>query len=449
MILKSKLTALEHYFLKAYDHEDIRLIWRLRFALYSALSIVSAVTIGAAIASLILPLPRLFLVAAPILGISVLLLLRKAVKPGIVFDLLLAAFFSMLAFINLSGASAPIIMWFLVFPLLAALLRGAFGGFYWTILASLYFIWQFAFRWSTPEGMSTMPDLFRHTWPLSIPIAFITLLTFLGIGIFADGATGAAMDKAAERNRALGEENVLRKKAEENLSASLLVRDRLLAVMSHDLTNPIGAIQSLMSGVEDGSDPLSQEILVEIKHSVNRVYVMLENLLVWSKSQVGTVQAAAIPQDCAKTIAEEVDFQKPAASAKDIAITLLGCDSPWLAVLDAQLLRIVTRNLLQNAIKYSPQSAIVEVELTIQDGISILEIRDRGTGLPKGVFEELLGGASVSSTFGTKGEHGHGIGLSVCIKLMSASGGSLCAAARPGGGTSFTARFGETLAMSG
>ncbi len=58
--------------------------------------------------------------------------------------------------------------------------------------------------------------------------------------------------------------------AEEELTESLQVRDRLLAVISHDLTNPIGAIQSLMRGVEDGGEALSQEILVEIKHSVNR-----------------------------------------------------------------------------------------------------------------------------------------------------------------------------------
>jgi len=104
---------------------------------------------------------------------------------------------------------------------------------------------------------------------------------------------------------------------------------------------------------------------------------------------------------------------------------LLGCDSPCPATVDANLVRIVTRNLLQNAIKYSPRASEVEAALTMADGIPVLEILDRGRGLPKGVFEGLLGGATVSSTFGTQGEHRHGIGLAVCLELLRAGGGSL------------------------
>ena len=96
-----------------------------------------------------------------------------------------------------------------------------------------------------------------------------------------------------------------------------------------------------------------------------------------------------------------------------------------MALVDKKHLFICFRNVLQNAIKFSPDNSTITVGAARDNSQTMLYIQDEGSGMAEDKIEDILQGNMVSSSQGTKGEKGTGLGLSMVVELINRNGGSM------------------------
>ena len=231
--------------------------------------------------------------------------------------------------------------------------------------------------------------------------------------------------------------------AEEAHQAQLRVeserlRNTLLSSVSHDLRTPLatitGAASSLMDEAERLPPAARRELLAAIREESDRMNRLVGNLLDMTRLESGALQIRKEWHPLEEVVGAALG--RLAARLGDRPVTTrLPPDLP-LVPLDGVLMEQVLINLLDNAIKYTPAGSPIEIGVSLTDGRVLLEVADRGPGLPPGhetrVFEKFYRGPVV----GTAG--GVGIGLTICQGIVEAHGGRIWAATRPGGGAVFS-----------
>jgi two-component system sensor histidine kinase KdpD len=243
-----------------------------------------------------------------------------------------------------------------------------------------------------------------------------------------------------------------------NLAALVLERDRLLrdaaearalaetdrlktallSMVSHDFRSPLASIKTSVAGLRhrDGllEPEIEQELLEAIDHQTDRLNRMVGNILALSRLEANAWQPQReriSPSELVGAVLDAFDEQV----GRRIHVSV----DPTLAdvCLDPVQIGEALRNLLENALKYSPPASQVELRASNRDGSLVLEVLDRGPGLPPGeedrVFERFyrLPGLSESAVPGI------GLGLAICRGLVEAHGGRITAGNRPGGGAAF------------
>jgi signal transduction histidine kinase len=170
--------------------------------------------------------------------------------------------------------------------------------------------------------------------------------------------------------------------------------------------------------------------------SAAQANALLENLLDWSRLQMGGLQSEPRPFDVAVAIEKALSFNAAGAAAKNIMTERL--ESPLLTVLaDPQMVETVLRNLIGNAVKFTERDGIVSIEAHREGGEVIVTIRDNGIGMPPERLAHLFEFETGASTAGTDGEKGTGLGLQLCKELIDLQGGSLSVESTLGQGSTF------------
>jgi len=222
------------------------------------------------------------------------------------------------------------------------------------------------------------------------------------------------------------------------------MRNTLLSSVSHDLRTPLAAITAGTSALLDRTTPLdvpaAQEVLQTMHEEAERLNRLVQNLLEMTRLESGSVQARK----------EWHAIEEPVGSAlqrfgtrlrRRIVTTNIPSDLP-LVPLDPLLIEQVLINLVDNALKYTPEDTPIEISAAVEDGGVAVEVADRGPGLAPGdeprVFEKF---------YRTRAEpgRGSGLGLAICRGIVEAHGGRIRAENRVGGGVAF--RF--TLPIEG
>ncbi|MDP3176606.1 MAG: ATP-binding protein, partial [Spirochaetaceae bacterium] len=129
----------------------------------------------------------------------------------------------------------------------------------------------------------------------------------------------------------------------------------------------------------------------------------------------------------------------PAASEKGIALSVP--DSPLRVVTEREGAAVVFRNLLANAVKFTPAGGSVRVEAFLADGMVEVAVIDTGRGMDEAQVALLNGGKPMDSALGTAGEKGTGLGLSLCRVFLERQGGGLRVESESGSGSRFVVRF--------
>ena len=191
-----------------------------------------------------------------------------------------------------------------------------------------------------------------------------------------------------------------------------------------------------------GRDKLYSEEMYELLTMANQttedVFSLLDNLLKWTKSQIGKLKVVYQEFNMVEVVESVSEIFTMVAGLKNIKIVQ---DMPVVPVVvraDIDMLKTVIRNLISNAIKFSNEGSEVLVSLTEEDGMAIVSVKDSGCGIDEENQKKLLHTDTHFSTFGTNNEEGSGLGLLLCQDFIVKNGGKLWFTSKKGEGSTFS-----------
>ncbi|MBG0816440.1 PAS domain S-box protein [Planomonospora sp. ID82291] len=222
------------------------------------------------------------------------------------------------------------------------------------------------------------------------------------------------------------------------------MKDELVALVSHELRNPIGTLRGYVEMLVDapGLTGTQRMFADVIERTSAHLLDLVDDLLDLARLDAGQVAVDPRPVSLTRLVRQAVDDHRAAAAAKDLTVTTdLAAHLPVHA--DPVRLRQVLDNLLSNAVKYTPAGGAVTVGLHGDDAgrAAVVTVADTGIGVPAGEYPHLFGRFFRASTAQEAGIKGTGLGLAVTRAIVEAHGGSVAAAPREGGGTVFTVRL--------
>ncbi|MCK4750160.1 MAG: HAMP domain-containing histidine kinase, partial [Bacteroidales bacterium] len=210
-----------------------------------------------------------------------------------------------------------------------------------------------------------------------------------------------------------------------DLVEAMNARNRLFSIIGHDVRAPIGYTRQALEMILENhemTDEERDELLGMIASSSEVTYNLLDNLLVWGRSQTGKLKTMAVKFKLKALIDESLELVNIGLRDKKIKVEVYVSEEHYLDA-DRDQLYIVIRNLLSNAIKFTPENGSIYISSKKQKGEVIISIRDSGIGIPEAIIGKLLDAKSHISTDGTKGEKGSGLGLKICNEIIQTNHG--------------------------
>ncbi|MGN6641063.1 MAG: tetratricopeptide repeat-containing sensor histidine kinase [Mucilaginibacter sp.] len=236
---------------------------------------------------------------------------------------------------------------------------------------------------------------------------------------------------------------VLKQKANLNDQAHKLndlnnLKDRLISILAHDLRAPLSTLRGLFSLLDD--DSISHEqFLSMIPQALKKLEYtsdFLDTLLFWINSQMENFESSSKSFSIKEIASYEVNSY--VEQAADKGIKLIENISPSLTVLaDPSSIRIVIRNLITNAIKFSRSNDTIVISAHQQeDGFTLISVKDSGVGMSETQLNKLFK-SKVDSGVGTNNETGTGMGMLFCKDLIEKCNGHIWVQSEQGYGTEF------------
>ena len=214
-------------------------------------------------------------------------------------------------------------------------------------------------------------------------------------------------------------------------------RDAFLGILSHELRTPITTIyagSTVLARTDPASTELRRDLAADISAEAERLFRLVEDLLVMTRVERGVLHLASEPVLLHRVMGQAIKLEShlwPEAQ-----FVLRGAKNPPAVAADRTYVEQVARNLLSNAAKYSPQGATIEVLVTGETDEATVRVLDRGPGFASTETDDLFEIFYRSPTTAAQAS-GAGIGLFVCRRLINAMRGRIWARPRPDGGAEF------------
>jgi signal transduction histidine kinase len=279
-----------------------------------------------------------------------------------------------------------------------------------------------------------------------IAIAFI----FYGLFIIKQENTGYQWS-ILRKNRELHKNNleiekqrtVIAEKAEQleeqtqQLTELNSLKNKLFSVISHDLKTPMYALRNLFQNVQEYDLPAEEikNLLPDVVNELNYTTGLMENLLQWAKSQMQSNSVKPQKLDIFKVISEVAQLLTIQAEAKSIKLESPQ-DRPLYIYADRDMVLLVLRNLISNAIKFTPENGTINI--FVQDKGSFVQVcvADNGVGMNQETMDKLFNEYYTSK--GTSNESGTGLGLMLCKEFLAKIGGQMKVESQEGKGSTFS-----------
>ncbi|MDD3876418.1 MAG: tetratricopeptide repeat-containing sensor histidine kinase [Bacteroidales bacterium] len=217
-------------------------------------------------------------------------------------------------------------------------------------------------------------------------------------------------------------------------------KDRLFSIIGHDLRGPIGGLKTLVEFLLTDIDPLDKEELENIKRLINQsatsTYDLLDNLLYWAKSQLNEIVFSPEKHILSKIVEKSISVVHEPALRKNITIHNKIPDSIVVKA-DKNMLMIILRNLISNAVKFTPAHKNVIVSATESDTKVTISVKDDGVGIRPENISKLFDPHICFRTNGTLGESGSGLGLILCKEFVDKHKGKIWVESTLGEGSNF------------
>ena len=249
-------------------------------------------------------------------------------------------------------------------------------------------------------------------------------------------------EKIQQQSEKLNNQAASLKKANQQLEQLNATKNKFFSIIAHDLKNPFQAIfgfsELLMRNYNDYDEKQQYELLSMIKTSSESAYNLLENLLQWARTQTDRIKYNPISFDIKPIIDQNLSLIKASLEKKRLTLqSELGCDTTVYA--DQNMINLVVRNILSNAIKFTDYDGLISIHCFIYDtGHLAVSITDTGIGMTQENINKLFRIDEYFSTSGTSGEGGTGLGLIICKEFIERNKGEINVQSESDVGTTFT-----------
>ncbi|MCS7075751.1 MAG: tetratricopeptide repeat protein [Bacteroidia bacterium] len=254
-----------------------------------------------------------------------------------------------------------------------------------------------------------------------ITIAFVVLALTLASAlaillVYVNSARNHYLKKLEERNQIISNINA-------ELQKNNQIKSKLFSIISHDLRSPLATTKGLLMLLKEEPN-LSDQFKIyinQITKNLDNTFILLDNLLKWSAAQMQNVKPKPSHFSIQNLIHEIVELYTPTAQEKKIELTA-DITNDYTVYADRDMLHLVLRNLVNNAIKFTPENGKIQVSVTKQDKSVLISIKDTGIGIPEKHIQKIFEGLT---TRGTASEKGTGLGLQLCKEFIQLNQGEL------------------------
>ena len=228
----------------------------------------------------------------------------------------------------------------------------------------------------------------------------------------------------------------------ETLRQSDAAKSDLLCVLGHDLRSPFATLKNIVWLLEQNLlDPEeTSALLPRVRLQIEGLYSSLDNVLIWSRKQSGEQSSAIQPVPVAAIAREIAGMYHPAAQQKELILSAPEGTSVR-ALMDPDDLRLILRNLLDNAVKFTPVGGQIAIDVQSDPQGVLLRVQDSGIGMNSQQLAKIFSSSNCPDCThvrkGTAGEKGIGLGLQLCRSYIQRYGGQMTVSSQPGQGTRF------------
>jgi signal transduction histidine kinase len=241
-------------------------------------------------------------------------------------------------------------------------------------------------------------------------------------------------------NKELEVKNKQIEESESELRTLNAAKNKFFSIIAHDLKNPlhtiIGYSDLLSKDFGLFTEEERQKFAGDINFSTNSLFRLLQNLLDWSKAQTGNLKVNPLSFELKRIIDNSTGLLRSMAENKQINIRT-NFDAEIRLYADPLMIETVIRNLLNNAIKFTPEKGNIEISAFQFENLIKISIKDSGIGLSN---EDVLNLFKIDSKVkrkGTNQEDGSGLGLILCKEFVEMNDGLISVISHPGEGSTF------------
>lgn len=267
-------------------------------------------------------------------------------------------------------------------------------------------------------------------------LGFVTAILLLLVVFFM---SKKYFDKI-KSNQLLEEKNRQIEQSEQELRLLNASKNKFFSIIAHDLKNPFHTVMGysylLSKDYERFTEEERRKFAGDIHRSTNNIFRLLQNLLEWSKAQTGRLKFMPAEIEFSRILENSLSVLSSVAEQKKIKLTFNLSDDLMIFA-DPQMIETVLRNLINNAIKFTPENGLIEITVQQIENEVRINVRDSGVGISEEDIQNLFRIDSKVKRKGTNDEDGSGLGLILCKEFVEKNNGALWVESTPGKGSAF------------
>lgn len=298
----------------------------------------------------------------------------------------------------------------------------------------------------------TIQPAFWQTWWFTILlitfiitlIAFVVLQRLKTIEIqkrILEEKVQEARQVLLQQNEDLRRKNEEIQRQKEALQQLNATKDKFFSILAHDIKSPLNSLTAFLSIMTNHLDEMSREDILFMSNNLNKsvknLYGLLENVLAWSRSQMGILEYKPQKIDIYALVEENLQLHSISAQNKGIELINL-VEKNIYAFADINSVNAILRNLISNAIKFTSTDGKVIISASKEEDFIKISIEDTGIGMNEYALSKIFDISARYSTKGTANESGTGLGLVLVKEFVEKNNGQISVKSQEGVGTCFT-----------
>jgi signal transduction histidine kinase len=284
------------------------------------------------------------------------------------------------------------------------------------------------------EQQEYSESLIKKQQTYLIIVAVLAIISFFAL-LYALVSRG----KLQHSIKLLNEQKEQIKHKSEELEELVMTKDKMFSIISHDLRSPLQSIIGFSELVNKHMGSLTQEEISEmigqLSENVSATLKMTENLIQWGRLQMDQSSISPVQFNMSEIIKTLKDVYQPLAEQKNIGLSIQAADR-CAVYADPNHSELIIRNLVNNAIKFTKPGGAIKIVCWENKDHTTISVEDTGRGIPENLIKDLFN-LKITSTRGTAGEKGTGLGLMLCQEYAIQNGGKIEVESEEGKGSIF------------